>query len=59
MGMPYPSGNNFGVQPDGTTPGANGTAYADAVTALATQWAAFWTLAAPIIKSLDNGQAAM
>jgi hypothetical protein len=59
MGMPYPSGNNFGVQPDSTTPGANGTAYADAVTALAAQWATFWAAAAPLIKSLDNGQAAM
>lgn len=58
MGMPYTQ-NNFGVQPDPTTPGLNGTAYADAVQALAVQWEAFWALAAPIIKTLDNGQAAM
>jgi hypothetical protein len=59
MGMPYPGANNFGVQADATAPGANGTAYSDAVTALAAQWEAFWVLAAPIIKTLDNGQAAM
>ena len=59
MGMPYAGGNNFGVQPDAETPGANGTAYADAVTALAAQWATFWALAAPIIKTLDNGQSSM
>ena len=58
MGGPYQS-NNFGVVPDATSPGANGTAYSDAVTQLAVQWAAFWALAAPYIKTLDNGQAAM
>jgi hypothetical protein len=58
MGMPYQQ-NNFGVQPDSATPGANGAAYADAVTGLAAQWEAFWALAAPFIKTLDNGQAAM
>jgi PAB1-binding protein PBP1 len=51
--------NNFGVQPDPASPGVNGTNYADAVGQLATQWAAFWALAAPYIKTLDNGQAAM
>jgi hypothetical protein len=56
--MPY-NANNFGVQADASIPGANGTAYSDAVTELATQWEAFWALAAPLIKSLDNGQAAM
>jgi hypothetical protein len=58
MGMPYQQ-NNFGVMPDATTPGLNGTAYAEAVTALAAQWEAFWALASPYIKTLDNGQAAM
>jgi hypothetical protein len=51
--------NNFGVQADATSPGANGAAYAEAVTQLAAQWATFWALAAPFIKTLDNGQGAM
>jgi hypothetical protein len=53
------SPNNFGVQADPAASGANGTAYSDAVTQLATQWQTFWTAAAPFIKTLDNGQAAM
>ena len=50
--------NNFGVQPDGENPGVNGQAFADAVTALTVQWQAFWTAAAPYLKTLDNGQPA-
>jgi hypothetical protein len=55
------SGNNFGVYPDPSADnaGVNGTAYADAVVALTAQLVAFWTAAAPYIKTLDNGQAAM
>lgn len=60
-GMMPAGANNFGVQPDAdpANAGINGTAYADAVTQLTTQWQAFWALAAPFIKTLDNGQAAM
>ncbi len=53
--------NNFGVQPDPdpANAGVNGVTYSDAVTQLTVQWQAFWALAAPYIRTLDNGQAAM
>jgi hypothetical protein len=51
-----PSATNlFGVTPNPDTPGAQGVAYADAVTSLATAWATFWTAAAPFVEQLDNG----
>ena len=54
MGAPQLA-NNFGVQANPETPGANGTDYAYAVNQLATQWDTFWTAAAPYIEQLDNG----
>lgn len=61
MGMGMAQANNFGVQPDPNpaNAGVNGVAYADAVTQLTAQWAAFWAAAAPFIRTLDNGMAAM
>ena len=47
--------NLFGVQADPNTPGVNGQAYADAVTALTAQWQTFWTAAQPFLKVIDNG----
>jgi hypothetical protein len=50
-GMP----NNFGVQPDPTTPGKKGSDYSYAVNVLSDAWAAFWQQAQASIEQLDNG----
>ena len=51
--------NNFGIVPDATTPGKNGTDYAYAVDILAQAWATFWAAAEASINQLDNGQGTM
>jgi hypothetical protein len=59
-GMPGAQGTNlFGVVPDPTEPGRNGTDYAYAVNSLEAAWAAFWTAAEPFIEQLDNGGTSM
>lgn len=49
--------NNFGIVPDPTTPGAQGTNYEYAINTLTAAWTAFWTAAEASINQLDNGAA--
>jgi len=51
--------NNFGIVPDATEAGKNGTDYEYAVNTLATAWATFWTAAEASINQLDNGGPSM
>lgn len=55
----YPMTNNFGVQPDPATPGANGESYRYAIDQLAAAWEEFWTVASPYVEQLDNGTFSM
>jgi len=51
--------NNFGIVPDGVTPGKNGTDYEFAMNTLAGHWTTFWTASEAAINQLDNGSSSM
>lgn len=55
MGVNGFAQNNFGIVPDQSAPGANGTDYAYAVSQMVSQWETFWPLVEPYISQLDNG----